>query len=158
MHSARNLLALAGWLAITFTASLTGALVSTRGWYADLIKPSWNPPSWVFGPVWTTLYAMMAVAAWLVWMRGGWKTRKFALGCYLLQLSFNALWTPIFFGLQRPGLAFVEITLLDAAVVVTLVSFWRARWTAGLLLAPYLFWLLFATFLNFTIWQLNSPS
>jgi translocator protein len=129
--------------------------VSTGGWYAELIKPSWNPPGWVFGPVWTALYAMMAVAAWLVWLRGGWAVQRRALMLYLLQWVLNALWTPLFFGLHSPGLAFVGIILLVAAVFVTLTAFWRVRRCAGLLLVPYALWVSFAAVLNFAIWRMN---
>ncbi len=152
----RQALSLAGWLLLTFAASATGVFVSTGGWYAGLVKPSWNPPSWLFGPVWTALYAMMAVAAWRVWQEGGWQTQKRALGLYLLQWALNALWTPIFFGLRRPGWAFAEILVLDAAVLGTLAAFWRVKWLAGALLVPYTLWVVFATILNFTIWRLNS--
>jgi translocator protein len=152
----RQALAFVGWLALTFAASATGVFVSTSGWYAGLVKPSWNPPSWVFGPAWTVLYAMMAVAAWLVWREGGWKKQKRALGLFLLQWTLNALWTPLFFGLHRPGLAFAEILALHAAVLGTLITFWKARRFAGALLAPYALWVAFAAVLNFTIWRLNA--
>ncbi len=152
----REVLALVGWLTLTFVASATGVFVSTGGWYAALVKPSWNPPGWLFGPVWTLLYAMMAVAAWLVWRAGGWSTQRRALGLYLCQWALNALWTPLFFGLQRPDLAFAEIVLLDLAVLATAVAFWRVRPAAGLLLVPYVLWVAFATVLNFTIWRLNA--
>jgi tryptophan-rich sensory protein len=110
----------------------------------------------VFGPVWTALYLMMAIAAWLVWRCGGWKARKAELGMYLLQWALNALWTPLFFGLQRPGLAFAEIVLLGFALLATLIAFRRVRPAAALLLVPYALWVLFAAVLNFTIWRLNS--
>jgi|APCry1669188910_1035180.scaffolds.fasta_scaffold99750_2 tryptophan-rich sensory protein len=149
-------LALAGWVALTFCAAATGVFVSTGSWYAGLAKPSWNPPGWLFGPVWTLLYTMMSVAAWLVWREGGWKAQKRALGLYLAQWALNALWTPLFFGLHRPGLAFAEIIALDVAVLGTLIAFWRVRRAAGLLLIPYALWVAFATVLNFTIWRLNT--
>ncbi len=152
----REVLALAGWLVLTFVAAATGVFVSTGGWYATLVKPSWNPPGWLFGPVWTLLYAMMAVAAWLVWCVGGWNAQRRALGLYLCQWALNALWTPLFFGLQRPDLAFAEIVVLDFAVLATAVAFWRVRPAAGLLLVPYVLWVAFATVLNFTIWRLNA--
>ena len=147
---------LLGWLALTFSAALTGVFVDTGGWYASIEKPSWNPPNWIFGPVWTTLYIMMAVAAWLVWQRGGWKQQRRTLTLYLVQWALNALWTPLFFGLQRPGLAFAEILLLLAAILATIAAFWRAKPTAAILLAPYVLWVSFAAFLNFTIWRLNA--
>jgi len=147
---------LIGWLILTFSAATTGAFVKTAGWYAELAKPTWNPPSWVFGPVWTTLYAMMAVAAWLVWQRGGWKAQRGPLTLYVAQWALNALWTPLFFGLQRPGLAFAEILLLLIALIATLVVFWRVRRAATWLLVPYAVWASFATVLNFTIWRMNA--
>lgn len=103
----RGRLALVGWLLLSFAATTTGVFVSTDGWYAALRKPAWNPPGWLFGPVWTVLYAMMGVAAWMVWREGGWKVQGRALGLFLLQWLLNALWTPIFFGLHLPGPAFL---------------------------------------------------
>ena len=147
---------LAGWLGLTFCASATSVFVKTGGWYAELAKPAWNPPGWLFGPVWTVLYATMAVAAWLVWLRGGWKVQRRALTLYLVQWALNAIWTPIFFGLQRPGLAFAEIILLAAAIGATLVTFWRVSRVAGVLLLPYALWTAFAAVLNFTIWRMNQ--
>jgi tryptophan-rich sensory protein len=158
-HSKRGigqLWTLAGWLVLCFSASGTAVFVSTGGWYAGLQKPAWNPPAWIFGPVWTTLYAMMAIAAWLVWGEGGWKMQARALRWFLVQWVFNALWTPMFFGLHRPGLAFADIVLLWLALAVTLRSFWRVRKIAGVLLVPYLAWVGFAAVLNFVIWRLNS--
>ena len=152
-HDIRGLV---GWVALTFSAALTGAFVSTGGWYADLVKPSWNPPSWLFGPVWSLLYAMMAVAACLVWQHGGWTAQRRALGFFVLQWALNALWTPVFFGLQRPGLAFVEITALALALIATLILFWRVRRLAGALMVPYALWVAFAAALNLAIWRLNS--
>ena len=151
-----NTVSLIGWLALTFCASATSAFVKTGGWYADLAKPTWNPPSWVFGPVWTALYIMMAVAAWLVWRQGGWKAQRGPLTLYIVQWALNALWTPLFFGLQRPGLAFGEILILLVAIVTTIVAFWRVRPVAAWLLLPYALWVTFAAVLNFTIWRLNA--
>ncbi len=150
------MLALAGWLALCFSAAGSAVLVSIDGWYAALSKPSWNPPAWVFGPAWTLLYGMMAVAAWLVWREGGWKVQGRSLGLFLLQWLLNALWTPIFFGMHRPGLAFAEIVMLWLVLAATLWSFWRVKKAAGVLLMPYLAWVSFAAVLNFTIWRLNS--
>ncbi len=148
--------ALIGWIALTFSAALTGAFVDTGGWYASITKPAWNPPNSIFGPVWTTLYIMMAVAAWLVWQRGGWKQQRKALTIYLVQWALNALWTPLFFGLQRPDLAFAGILLLLASILATIAAFWRVKRTAAILLIPYVLWVSFATVLNFTIWRLNA--
>jgi len=151
----RQALALFGWLALCFAASATAVFVSTDGWYAGLHKPSWNPPSWVFGPAWTVLYILMAVAAWLVWREGGWKTQGRVLAGFLMQWLLNALWTPLFFGLHRPGLAFAGIVALWLVLGATLWSFWRVRRLAGLLLVPYFAWVSFAAVLNFAIWQMN---
>lgn len=151
----RQTFALIGWLALCFAATGTAAFVSIDGWYAALQKPSWNPPAWVFGPAWTVLYISMAVAAWLVWREGGWKAQGRALGLFLVQWVLNALWTPLFFGLHRPGLAFAEIVILWLAIAATLAAFWRINKVAGALLVPYLAWVTFAAALNFAIWRLN---
>jgi len=155
LSAGRQTIALIGWLALCFVAAGTAVFVSTDGWYAALHKPSWNPPAWLFGPAWILLYITMAVAAWLVWREGGWKTQGRTLGLFLLQWLLNALWTPLFFGLHRPGLAFAEIILLWLAIAATLALFWRVRRVAGVLLVPYLAWVSFAAELNFTIWRLN---
>lgn len=124
-------------------------------WYASLQKPSWNPPGWIFGPVWTALYTMMAAAAWMVWRRGGWEKQRKPLLVFLVQLALNTLWTPLFFGLHQPGLAFAEIVLLWLAIVATIVVFRPVSGAAMLLLVPYLAWVSFAAALNFTLWRLN---
>ena len=153
--SSANLLALAGWLAFCFVASAGALFVSVDGWYASLAKPPWNPPSWVFAPVWTLLYFLMAVAAWLVWREGGWTAQRLPLGLFLAQWVLNALWTPLFFGMHRPGLAFVEIAVFWCVLAATLVAFWQVRFVAGILLLPYLAWVTFAANLNLTIWRLD---
>ena len=130
----------------------TGSSVST--WYQGLIKPGWTPPDVVFGPVWTLLYILMAVAAWLVWRRG----ERFSLPLILFvcQLVLNAGWSALFFGLRRPDLAFIEIQALWIAILATAVTFRRVDPLAGWLLLPYLLWTGFAVALNAAIWQLNS--
>ena len=148
-------LALAGWLALCFAASASLVFVSIDSWYAGIQKPSWNPPSWLFGPVWSVLYGMMGVAAWLVWKKGGWREQKRVLGVFLLQLALNALWTPLFFGMHWIGIAFAEIILLWLAIATTLIAFMRVRKDAGALFVPYLLWVSFAAVLNFTLWRLN---
>ncbi len=148
-------MALAGWVAVTFAVAAVGGFFRPGEWYAHLQKPAWNPPGWIFGPVWTALYTIMAVAAWLVWNRGGLARQRAALSLFLVQLLFNALWSPLFFGLHHPGLAFVDLVLLWLALVVTVITFWKTRRLAGALLLPYLAWVTFAGALNFTIWQLN---
>ena len=152
---ARAWLALAGWLLLCFAAASLGGIFGPGEWYASLNKPSWNPPGWLFGPVWTTLYAMMAVAAWLVWRRGGFARQGRALTFFLVQLALNAAWTPLFFGLQRPGLAFAEIVLLWLAIAATIYAFRPVSRVALWLLVPYLAWVSFAAALNFTLWRLN---
>jgi benzodiazapine receptor len=151
----RQILALVGWLAVCFAASTTAVFVSTGGWYAVLLKPSWNPPAWLFGPAWSLLYVLMAVAAWLVWREGGWKTQQRQLRLFLLHWLLNALWTPLFFGMHQLGPAFAEIIILWLVLAATLISFWGVRKIAGVLLVPYLAWVSFAAALNFAIWRLN---
>jgi translocator protein len=145
---------LAVWVVLPLLAGAFGSMFQPGEWYASLEKPSWNPPSWVFGPVWTTLYILMGVAAWLVWdrYRGA---ATLALAVFVVQLIFNALWSYLFFGLQSPALAFAGIVILWVLIVATIVLFWRARTVAGVLLLPYLAWVSFAAVLNFTLWQLN---
>lgn len=149
----RDLLVLPAFVAATFCAPLTGLLYPPDDWYANLDKPAWTPPGWVFGPVWTTLYLMMSVAAWLVWRRDGWRKPMFL---YLLQLSLNAAWTPLFFGLRAPGWALLDIIALWITVLLTLRSFYRFSKPAGWLLVPYLGWISFASFLNYTLWRLQA--
>jgi translocator protein len=151
----RAVLALGGWLVASFSAATLGAFFSPGEWYAALAKPSWNPPAWLFGPVWSALYTMMAVAAWLVWKRGGFAAQRTPLALFLVQLALNAAWSPLFFGLQWPGVAFAEILLLWLAILATLVTFLRVNQVAGWLLAPYLAWVSFAAVLNFTLWRMN---
>ncbi len=147
--------ALPGWVALSFSAALPAVFFSPRSWYAQIEKPWWHPPGWLFGPVWSVLYLLMAVAAWLVSRDGGWKVHGSALRLFLVQWLLNALWTPLFFGLHRPDLAFAEIVVFWVALVVTLVAFWSARRVAGMLLIPYLAWVTFAAFLNLMLWRMN---
>ena len=151
-----KLLALGGWVLLCFAASAMGALFMPGEWYASLKKPSWNPPGWIFGPVWTALYTMMAVAAWRVWQRGGFRSQRRPLSLFLVQLAFNALWTPLFFGLHRPDLAFVGIVLLWLAIAGTITAFWPVSRLAAWLLAPYRLWVTVAAALNFVLWRVNS--
>jgi tryptophan-rich sensory protein len=151
----RLVVGLVGWLLVCFAAAAFGGLFAPGEWYASLKKPAWNPPSWVFGPVWTVLYTMMAVAAWLVWRRGGFAAQGRPLAVFLVQLGLNAAWTPLFFGLRRPDLALAEIVLLWLAIAGTLAAFGRVNRAAAWLLAPYLAWVTFATALNYALWRLN---
>lgn len=150
-------LGLAGWIALAFLAAVPGgAAVATATEYQTLVQPSWAPPSWLFGPVWTVLYVLMGVAAWLVWKEAGFSGAQVALGLFLGQLVLNAIWTPLFFGAGLRGWAFLDIVLLALAIAATILAFWKVRPLAGLLLTPYLAWVLFASVLNFTIWRLNA--
>jgi len=152
---ARDAVGLTGWILACFAAASLGALFPPGAWYEGLNKPSWNPPAWVFGPVWTALYLMMATAAWLVWRRRGFAAQSRPLSLFLLQLALNAAWTPLFFGWHRPGIAFAEILLLWLAILATLWSFVPVNKVAAALLAPYLAWVGFAAVLNFELWRLN---
>lgn len=149
-------LALAVLIVLCFAIAGIGGLVtapSIPNWYADLAKPEWTPPGWIFGPVWSALYLSMAVAAWLVWRRGNAAVPMTLFG---VQLALNAAWSWLFFGLHSPGVAFVEVALLWLAIVATTAVFWRRSMLAGLLFVPYLAWVSFAAVLNFAIWRLNG--
>ncbi|MDT0328498.1 TspO/MBR family protein [Nocardiopsis lambiniae] len=153
-----SIVALGVLLALAFGTALLGVLASpdTAGEYASLTRPGWAPPSWLFGPVWTALYAMIAFSGWLVWRRG--RLRGLALALFAGQLVFNALWTPLFFGLGLRGTALVDIVVLLVTVTATITVFARASRTAALLLVPYWAWVGFATVLNAAIWWLNRGS
>lgn len=150
-----SLPSLAAWLVATFAAGTLGALGSLDAptFYAQLNQPSWAPPAWLFGPVWTVLYAMMGVAAWMVWRSPG--PRALALTLFAAQLAANALWSWIFFAWRLGALATVEVLVLLALIVATLVAFLRIRRAAGLLLVPYLAWVGFASVLTAVMWRLN---
>jgi tryptophan-rich sensory protein len=150
-------LGLAGWAVLCYGAAAVGALASVRarGVYAELSRPDWAPPSEVFGPVWTVLYASMALAAWLVWRARGFAGARGALALFVLQLAVNALWTWLFFAWRLGAIAFVEIGLLLALIAATTIAFWRIRPLAGALLLPYLAWVLFAAALTWATWQRN---
>lgn len=120
-----------------------------------LAKPAWNPPGWIFGPVWTALYALMGMAVWLVWRRGGWRAQSLPLALFLVQLALNAAWTPLFFALHSPALAFADIVMRWLAIGVTIALFRRVSVPAAWALAPCFAWVGISAFLNFTIWQLN---
>ena len=153
----RTLPGLFGWLAASYAAALIGSRFEPDAWYEQLVKPAWTPPGWLFGPVWTVLYGLMGVAAWLVWKRRGFAGAPNALGAFIVQLALNAAWSWLFFGLRRPGLALLDILLLWAAIAITALLFWRHRGLAAALLVPYLLWVSFAACLNFEIWRLNRP-
>ncbi len=130
-------------------------VAGVRGWYATLVRPSFAPPDWVFGPVWTALYLTMGIALYLVWQRGPSPAVRTAMLVFFVHLGLNFLWSIVFFGLQAPGWALVEILLLLASVVATVVVFWQVRPVAGAILLPYVLWVGFATVLNYGFWSLN---
>ena len=148
---------LMGWLLVSFAAATIGGIASANApeFYRQLVRPDWAPPAWVFGPVWTVLYALMAIAAWLVWREQGFRGARVALGLFLMQLALNALWSWLFFAWQLGAASMVEIAVLWALILATTVAFWRVRPLAGALLLPYLAWVSFAAVLNFAIWRLN---
>ena len=145
------------WLAACFVAAAVGGAASLQAgtFYAALVRPNWAPPASLFGPVWTVLYAMMAVAAWLVWRRRELKLARLALVFFVLQLVLNALWSWLFFAWKLGALSFLDIIILWAMIVATLALFWRIVPLAGVLLAPYLVWVTFASALNYQMWLLN---
>lgn len=149
--------ALLGWLVLCFLAAGVGAVASVQApqFYGQLSQPAWAPPASVFGPVWTALYALMGVAAWLVWRQGPGPGRAPALRLFVVQLALNALWSWLFFAWHLGAWALVDIALLWLLIVATLVHFWRLQPLAGLLLVPYLAWVGFAAALNLAVWRLN---
>lgn len=151
----RNRLQLISFIIAVELVGAFGTLFTTPAiptWYAMLPKPALNPPSWIFGPVWITLYALMGVAAYLVWQKGWNKKRvRKALGVFALQLALNVLWTPVFFGLRSPGLALVVILLLCISIIWTITLFYRESKRAAYILFPYALWVGFATYLNIAI-------
>ncbi len=156
----RRVLGLVGWLLLVFVAGTIGAAASVQAatFYATLAQPSWAPPAAVFGPVWSVLYVLMGIAAWLVWRRGGWAAQRRALTVFVAHLALNALWSWLFFGWHLGAAAMLDIVVLWVLIVVTVAMFWRARPLAGLLLLPYLAWVTFASALNYAVWQLNPQA
>lgn len=150
-----TLAGLIGWLSTAFTAGAVGAVASVdaASFYAELSKPSWAPPAWVFGPVWSTLYGLMGIAAWLVWRSPG--SRTVALALFGLQLAANALWSWLFFGWRLGELAAVEVVVLLALIAATVTAFGRHSRLAAVLLVPYLLWVGFAAALTWAVWQRN---
>jgi translocator protein len=154
--SSNHWLALAVLLILCFAVAGVGGLAtapSIPNWYAGLAKPSWTPPGWIFGPVWSVLYLTMAVAAWLVWRQS---SAAVPMTLFGIQLVFNAAWSWLFFELHSPGAALIDIILLCMAITATTIVFWRRSALAGILFVPYLTWVSFATVLNFAIWRLNG--
>lgn len=154
----RDIAGLVAFLVICFGVSAAGgaATASTVGtWYQALQKPPFNPPDWLFTPVWTVLYVMMAVAGWRVWRAHGLRGARAAMALFAIQLALNLAWSFVFFGYRLIGAALVEIVALLVAIVVTTILFWRRDRIAGALFVPYAGWVGFATVLNLALWQLN---
>lgn len=153
----KQILGLLAWLTVTFAAAAIGGIASSNAgaFYQQLTRPGWAPPAWLFAPVWSMLYLLMGIAAWLVWRVAGVRSAGTALSLFLIQLAANALWTWLFFAWQRGVLAFAEILILWVLILGTVVALWRVRPLAGALLLPYLAWVAFAAALTYALWQLN---
>ncbi|MFM7806851.1 MAG: TspO/MBR family protein [Planctomycetota bacterium] len=148
--------ALVGFVLLCVVGGAASGLVTPPdGWYWRLAKPSWTPPPWLFGPVWTLLYLMMGVSAWMLWRRRAMPGGRLATGLFFAQLALNFAWTPLFFGLHALGVAFAEIVMLWLLIAATIATGWRAHRVAAALMLPYLAWVTFASALNFAIWRLN---
>lgn len=154
-NRSKDLLGLAFWVALTFSVAALASQFEPGEWYTNIAKPTWTPPGWVFGPVWSILYLSMGVSAWLIW-RQRHKTKVYRpLAFYIAQLAINGIWSWLFFGRQWIGLALIDLVALVILVAITVVMFLRVHRTAGLLLLPYLLWISFASALNFQIWRMN---
>jgi len=155
----RNLIALPIFFGICFAVGASGSVFtasSVKTWYPGLLKPAGTPPPWVFGPVWSILYLLMATAAWLVWRQRIHEDVWLALALFMAQLILNGLWSIIFFGLRRPGAALVEIILLLATIAMTATRFAEFSRLAFWLMTPYAGWVLYASYLTLGIWRLNK--
>lgn len=155
MFDRQSWLSLLPFVAVCFGVAAISSwftLGSLKTWYAGLQRPIWTPPDWIFGPVWSVMYLMMAISAWLVWSAAGWGA---ALTLFTIQLLLNALWSVLFFGMHRVGAAFAEILLLWMMLIATAVAFLPVSLLAAWLLLPYIAWVAFASYLNFRIWQMN---
>ena len=158
MSKTRQTLGLVVFLILCLGVGALGGMATApeiAGWYCTLNKPAWNPPSWIFGPVWTTLYIMMGVSAWLVWRQGGVQKHRIPLAAFAVQLLLNLAWSWIFFNMHQIGGALAEIAVLWISILLTGMLFYRESKLASGLLVPYLCWVSFATLLNFTLWKLN---
>ena len=155
----RDLVSLFAFIVLCLVVSGIGGAVtasSVETWYQALEKPPFNPPDWVFAPVWTLLYIIMGIAAWRVWRFRSFEATSKALGFFALQLGFNLTWSFLFFGLQRIDLALVEIVILLVVIIVNAIMFWRIDRLAGLMFLPYIAWVTYATILNSSLWLLNK--
>ena len=157
MSMKKQILGLIAWLGASYAAAGLGSVATLEAgaFYSQLVRPSWSPPAWVFGPVWSVLFTLMGIAAWWVWRVEGFRAARVALGLFIVQLVFNALWSWLFFRWRLGGPAFGEIVVLWVAILANLIAFWRVRVLAGALLLPYLLWVGFAALLNLSLWRLN---
>jgi len=157
LSSSNQAIGLIAWLLLAFAVAAVGGFASASAseFYRNLVRPSWAPPGWLFAPVWSVLYALMGVAAWLVWRVHGLSGARNALLVFVVQLAANALWTWLFFVWRQGGLAFAEILLLLALILATIVLFWRVSRLAAVLLFPYFLWVSFASALSLFMWRLN---
>ena len=153
----KQILGLVAWLTISFAAAALGGLASAdaEGFYRELARPEWAPPAWLFAPVWSLLYLLMGIGAWLVWRERGFRKASATLSLFLVQLGANALWTWLFFVWHLGALAFGEILILWLLILCTVIAFWRVRPLAGVLLFPYLGWVAFASALTYSVWKRN---
>lgn len=154
--TSQAVLGIIGWLALTSAVAYFGAQFEPGQWYAQLHKPAWTPPNWLFGPVWTILYVAMAYAAFLIWYQFGFTRARGALTLFIAQLVLNGLWSWFFFGMHRIGLAFFDIIVLWFLIAATIMAFYKLNKTAGWLLIPYLIWVSYASGLNFALLRLNG--
>ena len=158
MSAIRSTIGLIVWVSVCFGAALLGSIFTGRSvadWYVGLNKPDWTPPNWIFAPVWSLLYLMMALAAWLVWRKDGLAAAALPLRLFALQLALNVAWSAVFFGLQMPAAAFAEIVILWSLIAATVFAFWCVAPVAAVLMVPYLGWVTFAAALNLAIWRMN---
>ncbi|HTJ23289.1 MAG TPA: TspO/MBR family protein [Gemmatimonadaceae bacterium] len=157
MAQIRSIVALVGWIAVSLAAGAVGGVASVNAgaFYGQLDRPPWAPPGWLFGPVWTTLYVLMGIAAWLVWREAGWAGARAAFVLFLVQLALNALWTWLFFAWRNGALALAGIVVLLIFIIATMIAFGRVSRRAAVLLVPYLCWVLFATALTAAVWTRN---
>ncbi len=155
-HRASSMLTLAGFILVCQAAGLLGTLFGNTGFYRELQQPAWAPPAAIFGPVWIVLYTLMGVAGWLVWRAPASPARRLALTLFAVQLVLNAMWTPIFFGLENIALALVVILAMVLTIAATTARLWKVSRPASFLFVPYLAWVGFAAALNFALWQLNG--
>ncbi|MFC7521554.1 TspO/MBR family protein [Xanthomonas populi] len=148
---------LLGWFVLCYLVAALGATASIKAasFYVELERPAWAPPGWLFGPVWTALYGMMAVSVWLVWRRVGWSRERVALSLFVLHLGLNGLWSWLFFAWHMGAWAFVDIVALWLVLALTILAFAKRQRAAAWLLVPYLLWVSFAAALNYSVWQLN---